>query len=252
MKPAVARVTVRDLLTMTSGFPAQVGVDDLPLIRAFQARDPIAAILPTGSGPGTTFAYSNLGVHLVAAVLAEATGMSVLDYARKELFDPLGIDTRPAYQPTVTTRDPERVGEYEAADFAWPTDRRGLHTGASWMKLRPQDAVKLGQLYLDGGVWQDKRILPRAYVQDATTSQVSGAGDFQFPDYGYLWWVGEMNGTPAFAAQGFGGQLVVVVPQQRLVVATSAALGDSSNTVSIWDMANLVESAIVSAYGPTE
>jgi CubicO group peptidase (beta-lactamase class C family) len=257
MKPAVARVTVRDLLTMTAGFPAQASADDPPLLRALRSRDPVAAILAAGSGPGKPFAYSNLGAHLVAAVLAEATGMSVLDYARKELFDPLGIDTRPVYQPPLT-QPPRRLkqslfaGEYESADFAWPTDRRGLHSGESFVKLRPQDMVKLGQLYLDGGVWQGTRILPRAYVQQATTSQVSGTGERGFPDYGYLWWVGEMDGTRAFRAQGFGGQLVVVVPQRRLVVVTSVAIGDSFVTVGLPDMAQLVESAVVSAFSRSD
>jgi CubicO group peptidase (beta-lactamase class C family) len=149
-KPAVAKVTVRHLLTMTGGFPEAFTSAGNSL---FESRDWVAAGLAAGTGATETLVYSDAGVHLLTAMLVEATGMSVLDYARKELFDPLGIDTRPALVETMgeTMADPT---EYETADFAWPTDPQGIHFGASWMKLRPQDMLKLGQLYLDGGIWQ--------------------------------------------------------------------------------------------------
>jgi CubicO group peptidase (beta-lactamase class C family) len=241
MKPAVSKVTVRQLLTMTGGFP-----DDVTFV---ESPNPVAASLAAGSGAAGDFIYSEPGVHVLSAVLMEAAGMSVLDYARKELFDPLGIDTRPALE----TRSEM---DYEAADFAWVADPQGVHTGGFWMKLRPEDMLKLGQLYLDGGVWDGERIVPAAWVRAATTRQVIGVGrNSQFPHYGYLWWVGEMDDERAFAAIGIGGQRVVVVPDRRLVVVTSVEIPvppelPSHSFGNLMDY--VVEAAVVSAFGPSE
>ena len=241
MKPAVAKVTVRHLLTMTGGFPSMAGEDHA----VYRSQDSIATTLAAGIGATNPPVYSNAGAHLLGGVLTEATGMTVLDYARNKLFDPLGIDTRPA----VESWDQKR---YVAADFAWPTDPRGIHFGWGSMKLRPQDMLKLGQLYLDEGIWQGERILPAAWVQEASTRQVDGdRATSQLPDYGYLWWVGEMDQERAFAAVGSGGQLVVVVPDRRLVVVTSVEIPsfDPSQIHGLGGvMPYVVESAVVSAF----
>jgi CubicO group peptidase (beta-lactamase class C family) len=253
MKPAVAKVTVRHLLTMTGGFPSLGSGEEYSI---YEARDWIAATLAAGTGATKTPVYSNAGAHLLGGVLTEATGMSVLDYARKELFDPLGIDTRP-----VVEQKPKRVWDdwpweqkqYEAADFAWPIDPQGIHFGGGEMKLRPPDMAKLGHLFLDRGVWEGERIVPAAWVRDATSPQVSASAmraPTQLPDYGYLWWVGEMDGERAFAAVGSGGQLVVVVPARRLVVVTSVefSVDPSQSHALLSVMPHVVESAVVSAF----
>ena len=95
-----------------------------------------------------SFAYSNDGAHLLSAVLTEATGTSVLAYARRVLLDPLGVDTRPAAQPLAVRRN---AAAYEAADFAWPVDPQGRALGWSLLKLRPEDLLAFGRLHLEGG-----------------------------------------------------------------------------------------------------
>lgn len=119
------------------------------------ARDWVPAILADGTvrEPGTRFAYSNSSSHLLAAVLAEATGQSVLDYARQVLFDPLGITTRPA--TTVVVTDDPGSARYDAAPgFLWPQDPQGVHTGFGWAKLTARDMLALGQApHLDPKTW---------------------------------------------------------------------------------------------------
>jgi CubicO group peptidase (beta-lactamase class C family) len=93
MTPQQASITLRQLLTMTSGISGHDGGLNL------SADDTVSQILAYGMGndPGVAFEYSNSSAHLVAAVLHNAVDQPVLDYARAKLFDPLSIDTRPAW-----------------------------------------------------------------------------------------------------------------------------------------------------------
>jgi len=98
MTPDVAGVTLEQVLTMTAGLPEDPRAAAPP---HYLTEDWVAAIL-TGrleQPPGTSFAYASAGSHLLSAILVEATGRSVLDYARDKLFDPLGINTDPAAEP---------------------------------------------------------------------------------------------------------------------------------------------------------
>jgi CubicO group peptidase (beta-lactamase class C family) len=175
-------------------------------------------------------------VHLLAPILAHATGKSVLEYARAELFDPLGIVTRPALEPP--------AGQYPGAEglepgFAWAVDPQGFHVGATDMKLRPSDLARLGDLVRLGGKWQGRQVVPADWIRDATKAQ---AGDlFEFPpsqafqpdNYGYLWWIDKVGNDAAAFAYGYGGQLIEVVPARRLVivVVSEASSTDPSHPI---------------------
>ncbi len=221
MTPAVARTTLGQVLSMTAGLPdnwdGQVGD------RWVFASDPVKAILATPvRPPGEQFAYSDTGPQLLGAILEQATGQPLLDYARKKLLDPLGIDTRPAAQPEMTAR-----GEitYRHSDFAWPVDSTGLNLGAGRMKLRPRDMANFGSLFLDQGQWHGRQLVPSAWVAAATSQHASAVGlGGADVGYGYMWWVGETHGHPAFLAWGFGGQVIRVVPDLGLVIVVSTDL----------------------------
>jgi CubicO group peptidase (beta-lactamase class C family) len=225
MTPRVARVTLRQLLTMTAGFPDASSTYDIGLV---SPPDWVRYILKRqDSPPGKEFHYSNYGVHLLSPILVQATGQSVLAYARTHLFDPLGIPTTPADQPLA---DKAHLTEYERAGFAWPVDPQGFHTAASDLKLRPQDMVRFGRLFLQGGQWNGRQVVPGSWVRQATTAQAGTAFTAFTPDttrnfrptgYGYLWWATTADHAAAFFALGFGGQLIEVVPQRHLVIVIS-------------------------------
>jgi CubicO group peptidase (beta-lactamase class C family) len=222
MTSGVAGITLRQLLTMTGGLPNSWGAAD-DFFAA--AADWVGAIVRYGSDqPGREFVYSNASAHLVAAILARATGGSVLAYARAKLFDPLGIDTRSAAEPVAV---PSNRPSYDRADFAWPTDPQGVHTGAFLLKMAPQDLLKIGQLYLDHGRWQGRQLVPASWVTAATTAQVPADNLESGGHYGYLWWVTTAAGDPAYAAVGSGGQLIEVVPRRHLVVVVSSDVDQS-------------------------
>jgi len=246
MGTAVASITLRQLLTMTAGLPADPA-NGPPA--SLSGPDWVAKTLRNGTvaPPGSVFAYSSAGSHLLSAVLTRAVGMSVLDYARPRLFEPLGIDTRNAFEPR--TSGEEASAQYDRADFAWPQDLTGIQFGFGGLKMAPRDLTKVGQLYLDGGRWDGRQVVPANWVKEATSTQVKTQGPgFAFSEgYGYQWWVTRERGHHAYAAIGFGGQMVEVIPDMRLVLVTAAETGD--NNLRWEQLRGMVADAVLPAVG---
>lgn len=233
MAPGVPDVTLRELLTMTSGLPtgdgpSRRGAADDKLMPPKAAGDP--GVWALGAGlvrhPGSGFAYSAPAAHLLSPVLERATGRPVLELAREALFDPLGIDTAGAAEPVTGRKDFEKI--YEKAGFAWPVDTNGHHRGDSHVKMTAAEMVKLGRLMLAGGAWEGRQLVSGTWVEESTREHVdvSDVYEAESGSYGYQWWVTTADGHPAFAAGGEGGQLIEVVPDLNLVVVVSTRVGD--------------------------
>ena len=222
MSDETAALTLHQVLTHTAGFAPQGAGDEYYLAENWVGQ--ILADRNENVSADGSADYSNAGAHLVSAILAEATGMPVLQYAREKLFEPLGIPTEPAFEPAVDFTDEAAASalyeEYWEAGFAWPVDPQGVHEGACCLKLRTQDLAAIGQLYLDEGTWDGEQVVPKEWVKQSTTSHVdiNGAGTV---GYGYLWWVTDVADNPGFMAYGMGGQAILVVPALDLVVAIS-------------------------------
>ena len=211
MSDEVRSVTLRQLLTMTSGM--QGGHSSLDI----GAKDPIGQLVTAAfvAEPGATFVYSNASAHIVGAVLRRTVDRPLLDYAREKLFDPLGIDTRPAWQGWNVEAGLSKPG------FAWAADRDGTNTGCCGLKLTAPEMLKIGQLYLDDGRWQGRQLVSPQWVKDSTSNQLSNDQQSATDGpYGYLWWIGEIQSHPYFAAFGSYGQQIIVVPDSGLIVVT--------------------------------
>ena len=239
MAPGVGQVTLEQVLTMTGG----ILDDDTADTSFIDVPDWVTDILstPLKQPAGTGFAYSSRGSHLLAAILAQATGQPVLDFAREKLFDPMGIATEPADQSHVPISD---LPAYDRAPgFGWSTDPQGLNLGFSDLKITAPDMIKLGQLYLDGGQWQGQQLVPAAWVATSTTNQLTD-GDPN-SGYGYQWWVFDSGGHPSFAAMGHAGQMIHVVPDLGLVVAVSCLDGPARFDAA--SFASMVETYVIPA-----
>jgi CubicO group peptidase (beta-lactamase class C family) len=233
-------ITLRQLMSMTAGFPPDDPAPYENIHSVFERRtDPIPMILTEGPDlpPGHSFSYSSRSSHLVSAVLREALvradgdhPRTVLEYAREKLFDPLEIDSTGAREERVLLTDPayDRLTRFD-----WGTDAAGLHTACCLLRLRPADMIKFGELYLGGGKWHGKRILPAGWVE-----QTMKPGELS-PQYGLMWWLDiDPHGHPTWVARGWGGQLIAVVPEHRLVVAIGSVptndRGLEGNDMWLW------------------
>lgn len=183
---AKERITVRHLVSMASGLDCTAANDEQTLREMEQSNDFVQFTLDRKliSEPGKQFVYCSPGMHLLSAILQEATGQTTLEFAQENLFAPLGI-----------------------TEVIWPTDPQGYTHGWGDLYLHPRDTAKLGLLWLNHGEWAGKQIVPSAWVKDAVKSHLKTGGN---DDYGYGWWVTGDDGE--YAAIGRGGQRIQVWP----------------------------------------
>ena len=189
------RMTVEDLLTMTSGLDCHVDHGEITLREMRESKDWVQFMLdrPMVAEPGSKFEYCSGGMHLLSGIVSQATGSSELEFARRELFQPLGID-----------------------DVVWPSDPQGVSDGWGDLHLRPRDMAKIGYLWLHQGRWEGRQIVPAEWLQAATQAHSHpGQGNVE---YGYGFWVYPQRNPVEYEALGRGGQRITVTPAQNRVV----------------------------------
>ena len=193
------RITVRHLAGMVSGL-ACVGEHDEPTLHQMNASPDWVQFtldLPMVAEPGTVFSYCSPGMHLLSAILLEATGQSAFEFANENLFGPLGI-----------------------AEAAWPADPTGVTHGWGDLRLLPGDAAKIGYLWINGGRWEGSQVVPEDWVEASSSIQIE-TGDYWGDDYGYGWWILSGDEAPGYAASGRGGQRIGVFPTLGIVAVTT-------------------------------
>ena len=213
----IQHVTIRHLLTMTAPYKYETE----PYMLFFTSPNPVRAALDLlgGDKPIGTFHYSAIGgTHILSAILSRATGQNVLAFAQEHLFAPLGIQV-----PTSIVIQSEAEHKAIMSDphtRGWVADPQG-NNFASWgLFLTPREMAKIGQFYLDGGVWEGRQIVPAQWIIESTREQ-SRAVEYGNLAYGYLWWVVDSD---CFAALGDGGNVIYVNRKERVVVCVEAFL----------------------------
>jgi hypothetical protein len=199
------KATLADLLTMRSGI--EWHESDRPLdqtnttLQLEQSQDWIKFTLaqPMDSEPGTKWVYNSGGSALMAEIIRKATGEHAHKYAEKALFGPLGI-----------------------RDYHWKITPTGHPDTEGGLYLEAEDLARIGQLYLNDGVWNGKRILPAGWAKEATARHTVVNANPNAPGYGYQWWRYDRRGTDVWAGNGFGGQFIIVVPAHNTVAVVNS------------------------------
>ncbi len=192
-------IHVYHLLNMNSGLdcndwePTSKGNEE----RMYDTRDWVGFILdlPMAYDPGVASTYCTGGVVVLGYIISQKSGMALDAYANSYLFGPLGI-----------------------RDSGWRRSPDGAATGGGGLRLKPRDAAKFGQLYLNGGTWNGARVVPETWVQLSQQRLYTLGRD----RYGFLWWKRSFSrasgNVDSFFTSGNGGNFIFVIPSLDLVV----------------------------------
>lgn len=195
----LAAMRVRHLLSMSTGqavdtWSYMVDRPDGNWIEGFLE-------VPVLHTPGTHFVYNTGATYMLSAIVQKTTGMKLIDYLQPRLFTPLGIKSA-----------------------SWQESPQGITAGGIGLSIKTEDIAKFGQLYLQRGMWQGKQILSEAWVEAATSSQMSNSDGVQADwrqGYGYQFWRCRHE---AYRGDGVFGQYCIVMPEQDAVLAITSGI----------------------------
>jgi CubicO group peptidase (beta-lactamase class C family) len=203
--PEKERIRLLHALTMSMGLEWVEATpstgDNNDEARMHSSPDPSRYVLglPATAPAGQDFFYNTGALTLLSAIIRKVTGRPLDEFARENLFEPMGI-----------------------TGVEWVRVKADSDAGGG-LRLRPRDMAKIGQLVLAGGRWNDRQIVSRGWIDASMTPRMDATGLFF---YGYLWWLGRslLNGREVHwaGALGRGGQSIRIVPELDLVVVVTA------------------------------
>lgn len=220
--PDKAGVTLQHVLSMTPGFDwneisTPVNGEENDNVAAHRSNNFIEYLLKKDivTDPGTAWYYNSGCPMLLAGIVRNQAGIHIDEFAAQYLFGPMGI---------------------QSLRWEYQSDGLPLATGGLWMRAR--DSAKFGQLFLDGGTWDGQQLIPESWV---TASWTGYSPQDPGEEYGYLWWMREQEGHRFWFASGYGGQLIVMVPDEEIVIVINADYSSDPNetgrrTANTWKL----------------
>ncbi|HTK97795.1 MAG TPA: serine hydrolase domain-containing protein [Pseudomonadales bacterium] len=205
--PGLRGLRIRHIASMSSGHNRET----MGEANALDPKDPVRGFLriPPDAEPGTLFAYNQPPVITLATILQKLAGERLVDYLRPRLFDPLGI------------------GDVRSQQL-----RPGIDLGYSGIHASLDTVARLGQLYLDDGVHDGRRLLPQGWVRQASQLQISNAQNTE-PDwqqgYGFQLWVSRHG----YRGDGAYGQYMVVLPEQDAMIAMVSCVANMQTVLDL-------------------
>ena len=222
------RMTIRHLLTMTAGFEwdeSKTAYTDPRNNCAVmeKSEDWIQYVLdrPMAADPGTTWVYNSGATELLAGIFKQATGQDIGDYAKANLFTPLGI-----------------------TDYYWKRTPKGLPDTEGGLYFTPPDLAKFGRLWLNGGMWDGQRLVSAEWVAESVTPAITATA---LSKYGFKWWLfpyGPANDRLAWVMNGFGGQRLIVIPEYEIAAVFTGWNIDENPPLPIKEMVDRLVAAV--------
>jgi hypothetical protein len=200
---------IRDLLTMSTGHTS----DSIDAMRQRSDGQWTRSFLESDveRAPGTYFLYNSGAAYMLGSLVQRVTGMTVEEYLKPRLFEPLGISAE-----------------------LWGQSQEGVNLTDGGLSVRTEDLAKFGQLYLQGGVWNGEQVLSAQWAADATEQRVpsgSGTGNWNY-GYGYQFWRSRFG----YRADGSLGQFSFVLPEQDIVLAITSGTNATDAVMNVvWD-----------------
>lgn len=219
-------VTIEHFLTMTVPYKYKYE----PYTKVFTSQDWGEKVLEFIGGKkqvGEAFHYSTVGIQVLSNILAKATGMSMKEFAQKNLFDKLDI----LNVPDVEIHDRESQAEfYHARNVrGWAKDPSGYYTTGWGLALTTDEFAKIGLLCLNNGMYNGERIVSESFIKNMSTEREK--------NYGYMWWVYHKDEKikilrkeyntgkyDSYCANGSGGSLIAVIPEAQIVICMTCTL----------------------------
>jgi len=208
----IQNVTIKNMLTMTAPYKYK----SEPFSKVYGSDDWTKAALDLlGGKEGITgeFKYSTVGTQILSGILVNSTGKSVIEFASENLFVPLKI------------KIPDNTFIRNIDDYmnfiknkkvkGWAADPSRMNTAGWGLTLTPYEMAKIGQLFLNKGLWEGKRIISSEWIEESTKEQ----SKWGVMKYGYLWWIIDQN---SYAALGDGGNVIYVNSDSGTVVAVTS------------------------------
>ena len=214
------QATVRDLLTARSGIYHPAAYETGDMKRKRPARGSHA--------PGTFWFYNNWDFNALGTIYRTQVGEDIFEGFARRIARPIGME------------------DFAAKDGSYVLERSSIHPAYPFL-LSARDAARFGQLFLDGGAWQGRQVVPTAWVRESTTPYSHTKRGHL--GYGYLWWVlnPEVFGDGAILAAGYGGQMIAVVPAKRLVVSQTSAPNSGSGRIRTSHFVDLLKLIVAAA-----
>lgn len=213
-------VSIKHLLTMRAPYK---GHGD-PWTKVCTSDDWTRASLDfLGGRRGITdeFDYRTVCLQILSGILYKASGMKTVDMANKYLFNPLGIAEYESFYAVTVAEHKGFISDKSPKNNVWFADPQGIATPGYGLCMSACDMAKIGQLCLQNGIWNGKKIVSSEWLREMLTPRKVESGVFGGLHYGYLWWIVNPE-RMIYAAIGDSGNVIYVDPNKRIVAAVSS------------------------------
>ncbi len=202
----LAQITIKDLLTMSSGIIPDWGLRDKETewIKTYLHKE-------VSNIPGKKFNYDSMCTYLLSAIIQRATGHKCEDYLKHKLFSPMGITV-----------------------YDWEEGPEGFTAGGWGLRMVTEDLTKVGVMILNSGEWEGEQLISKEWIKEATAKQIDNAPKSNnfIPNnnnlgYGYQIWM--CNYPSTFRADGAHGQFIIMNPEKDLVITLTGLTRDRAS-----------------------